>query len=110
LSDTAMSVFENMIIQQQLLKKQCIMRIITNSRRNVYLSDGNWVTIQSYYPTQIVDIFNITFGCTKSKWWPCFTVHRPKFEEEIRHSDCRKWCFRASNFKIFPVGHAPGPS
>ena len=33
LSDTAMSVFENMnmIIQQQLLKKQCIMRIITNS-------------------------------------------------------------------------------
>jgi hypothetical protein len=33
LSDTAMSVFENMITQQQLLKKQCIMRIITNSRR-----------------------------------------------------------------------------
>ena len=31
LSDTAMSVFENMIIQQQLLKKQYIMRIITNS-------------------------------------------------------------------------------
>ena len=53
-----MSVFENMIIQQQLLKKQCIMRIITNSRRNVYLSDGNWLTIQSYYPTQTVDIFN----------------------------------------------------
>ena len=33
LSDTAMSGFDNMIIQQHLLKKQCIMRIIMNSRR-----------------------------------------------------------------------------
>jgi hypothetical protein len=43
LSETAMSVFENMI-----------------NTTAVYLSDGNWLTIQSHYPTQTVDIFNIT--------------------------------------------------
>jgi hypothetical protein len=32
-----------------------------------------------------------------------------KFEEEIRRSECRKWCFRASNFKNFPGGMPPHP-
>ena len=77
-------------------------------------------------------MFNIT--TTKSK---CFTVHMnkaavycnwnrtklcfslllskmficrgPKFQEEIRRSERRKWRFRASNFKNFPGGPAPGP-
>jgi hypothetical protein len=43
-------------------------------------------------------------------------VHRTQQDEldalnrmnSIR-SDCRKWCFRASNFKIVSGEHAPGP-
>ena len=32
-----------------------------------------------------------------------------KFEEEIRHSECRKWRFRASNFKKFLGGMPQDP-